>query len=42
MKKALPATMLRDAERARLSLVRDWVLEQGVTEVVREAGATHG
>ena len=33
MKKALPATMLTDADRARLSLVRDWVLEQGVTEI---------
>ena len=33
MKKALPATMLTDAEQSRLSLVRNWILEQGVTEI---------
>ena len=33
MKKALPTGMLADAEQARLSVVRNWVLEQLVTEI---------
>ncbi len=33
MKKALPAGMLSDAEQARFSIVRSWVLEQQVTEI---------
>lgn len=33
MKKALPSTMFSDAEQARLTLLRNWVLEQGVTEI---------
>ena len=33
MKKALPAGMLGDAEQARFSVVRNWVLEQAVTEI---------
>lgn len=33
LKKALPTTMLADAEQARLSLVRNWILEQRVTEI---------
>jgi hypothetical protein len=33
MKKALPAGMLGDADQARFSVVRNWVLEQQVTEI---------
>ena len=33
MRKALPALMLADADQARLSVVRNWVLEQHVTEI---------
>jgi hypothetical protein len=33
MKKALPAGMFGDAEQARLTLLRNWVLEQDVTEI---------
>ena len=33
MKKALPTGMLADADQARLSVVRNWVLEQHVTEI---------
>lgn len=33
MKKALPIGMLSDADQARLSVVRNWVLEQHVTEI---------
>ena len=33
MKKALPAGMLGDPEQARFSVVRNWVIEQRVTEI---------
>ena len=33
MKKALPTGMLAEADQARLSVVRNWVLEQHVTEI---------
>jgi hypothetical protein len=33
MRKAIPATMFGDAEQARLGALRNWVLEQGVTEI---------
>jgi len=33
MKKALPTGMLTDADQARFSLVRNWVLDQHVTEI---------
>ena len=33
MKKALPTGMLVDSDQARLSVVRNWVLEQHVTEI---------
>jgi hypothetical protein len=33
MKKALPSGMLGNAEQARFSVVRNWVLEQQVTEI---------
>jgi hypothetical protein len=33
MMKALPDAMFRTAEQSRLSALRDWVLQQGVTEI---------
>jgi hypothetical protein len=33
MKKALPATMFGDADQARLTVLRNWVLDHGVTEI---------
>ena len=33
MKKALPTGMLADVDQARLSVVRNWILEQRVTEI---------
>ena len=33
MKKALPATMFGETEQARLSVLRNWVLENDVTEI---------
>jgi hypothetical protein len=33
MRKALPDTMFRDAEKSRFSLLRTWVLENAVTEI---------
>ena len=33
MKKALPATMFGETEQARLGTLRNWVLENGVTEI---------
>jgi len=33
MKKALPPGMLGDPEQARFSVVRNWVIEQRVTEI---------
>lgn len=33
MKKALPDTMFADAERSRLTMLRSWVLDHGVTEI---------
>jgi hypothetical protein len=33
MKKALPEKMFAEAEQSRLSALRAWVLEQGVTEI---------
>ena len=33
MRKVLPETMFRDAERSRLSLLRNWVLDNAVTEI---------
>jgi hypothetical protein len=34
MKKSLPDTMFDNAERSRLSMLRTWVLENQVTEIV--------
>jgi hypothetical protein len=33
MRKALPDTMFKDAERSRLSMLRTWVLDNEVTEI---------
>jgi hypothetical protein len=33
MRKALPETMFKDAEQARLSALRNWVLDNQVTEI---------
>ena len=33
MKKALPSTMFSDTEQARLTVLRNWILNQGVTEI---------
>jgi hypothetical protein len=33
MRKALPEKMFADAEQARLTALRKWVLENGVTEI---------
>ncbi len=33
MRKAVPSTMFADADQTRLSMLRGWVLEQGVTEI---------
>ena len=33
MRKALPEKMFTDAEQARLSVLRNWVLDQDVTEI---------
>jgi hypothetical protein len=33
MRKAIPATMFTGKEAARLSVLQQWVLEQGVTEI---------
>jgi hypothetical protein len=34
MKKSVPATMFSDHEQVRLSALNNWVLDQGVTEIV--------
>jgi hypothetical protein len=33
MRKAVPATMFAEAEQSRLSTLRNWVLDQAVTEI---------
>jgi hypothetical protein len=33
MRKTLPSTMFSDPERSRLSMLRSWVLDHGVTEI---------
>jgi hypothetical protein len=33
MRKAMPDSMFADAERSRLSLLRNWVLDNAVTEI---------
>ena len=33
MKKEMPEKMFVDAEQSRLSMLRNWVLENGVTEI---------
>jgi hypothetical protein len=33
MRKALPETMFKDAEQSRLSALRNWVLDNEVTEI---------
>jgi len=33
MRKALPETMFRDADQARFTTLRTWVLENNVTEI---------
>jgi hypothetical protein len=33
MRKPLPDTMFKDAERSRLSMLRTWILENDVTEI---------
>jgi hypothetical protein len=33
MKKALPVKMFVDAEQSRLSMLRNWILENAVTEI---------
>jgi hypothetical protein len=34
MRKSVPATMFIDAERSRFGMLRTWVLDNGVTEIV--------
>jgi hypothetical protein len=34
MKKSVPDTMFGDRDQVRLSLLQNWVLDQGVTEIV--------
>ena len=34
MKKSIPETMFADREQVRLSALSNWVLDQGVTEIV--------
>jgi hypothetical protein len=34
MKKSMPETMFSDREQVRLSALNNWVLDQGVTEIV--------
>jgi hypothetical protein len=34
MKKSIPETMFSDREQVRLSALNNWVLDQGVTEIV--------
>ncbi len=34
MKKAIPNSMFTDREQARLSMLQNWVLDNGVTEIV--------
>jgi hypothetical protein len=34
MRKALPDTMFKDAEHSRLTMLRSWVLDHNVTEIV--------
>jgi hypothetical protein len=34
MKKSIPDTMFTDREQVRLSQLNNWVLDQGVTEIV--------
>jgi hypothetical protein len=34
MKKAIPDSMFTDREQARLSMLQNWVLDHGVTEIV--------
>jgi hypothetical protein len=33
MRKALPATMFSDPERSRLTVLRAWILDNGITEI---------
>lgn len=33
MRKTLPDTMFSDAERSRLTMLRAWILDNGVTEI---------
>jgi hypothetical protein len=33
MKKTIPEKMFCDAEQSRLTMLRNWVLDQGVTEI---------
>ena len=33
MRKAIPATMFGDNDQARLTTLRNWVLDHGVTEI---------
>lgn len=33
MRKALPQAMFNDSEQARISMLRNWVLENGITEI---------
>ena len=34
MKKSIPGTMFADRDQVRLSMLQNWILDQGVTEVV--------
>ena len=34
MRKTIPETMFADREQVRLSMLQDWVLDHGVTEIV--------
>jgi hypothetical protein len=34
MRKSVPDTMFSDAERSRFGMLRSWVLDNGVTEIV--------
>jgi len=41
MKKALPEKMFAEAEQSRLTMLRAWVLDQGVTEIEKVPNRGH-
>jgi len=42
MKKTLPVTMFTESEQARLSTLRNWVLDHAVTEIEMNERQFHG